>query len=654
MQLARARRQLPQQDSLLRNYRARAEGFVYFYLDRRETDERTLVKTDQVALEIFWAPPNRTKQRIIGLRDESRLPNRMYYHLDHLTVVQDGFGDIIRMGDGDEVADVPHPVAMGSDSVYAFRLADSLSIRLPGQGAEIRVYEVEVRPRRTDRSALVGSLFVDRRSGDVVRMTFTFTPVSYVDRRLDYISVSLDNGLWEGRYWLPNEQTLQIRRQIPELDFAAGAVIQGRMRILDYTFNDTISATTFVGSRVVAVPEAQRREFTFEKGLYDDLNDAGLSPPPDLAEIRRQAASLLGTPRLSGLPSWRLNLESASAVLHYNRVEGLTPGLGVSYVPGPPWRADFAAGYAFGPDRPWLSATLRRELPERGDVLLRVRWRELVDVGVAPGVPPAINTLTGMFAGDDFLDPYYSSGLQLMLRRTLRPRWQGSAELRLEQQRSALLTQRSALFSDSALFRPVRAIDEGDAVALIGTVRRSTPDPRATDWGGTLRVEAGSFEGTAYIRPTVDAIVRRASADQRRALLLRGAAGYVSIEPPSQRLFVLGGTNTLPGYDYRSFAGRSFGSLQAEATTSLVEPWLSLRILGAAAVTGGLPSTALDVGTRSAWKHWNVTDTDGIRTSFGVGASLLWDLLRLDAVRGLNGGKWRVQVSFHREFWDIS
>jgi hypothetical protein len=168
LELARERRHLPQRDSL-RNYRARAEGFVYFYLDRRETDERTLVKTDQVALEIFWAPPNRTKQRILGLRDESRLPNRMYYHLDHLTVVQDGFGNLIRMGDGDEVADVPHPVAPGSDSIYSFRLTDSLTIRRPGQGRGIRGGELAVRPRRTDRPAVVGSVVVDRRRGEVVR-----------------------------------------------------------------------------------------------------------------------------------------------------------------------------------------------------------------------------------------------------------------------------------------------------------------------------------------------------------------------------------------------------------------------------------------------------------------------------------------------------
>src|SRR5688500_15436936 len=74
MQRARARRELPRGDSTLQNYQAKAKGFVYFYLDRREDNERTLVKVDQIALDLFWKRPNLTKQRIVGLRDVGRLP----------------------------------------------------------------------------------------------------------------------------------------------------------------------------------------------------------------------------------------------------------------------------------------------------------------------------------------------------------------------------------------------------------------------------------------------------------------------------------------------------------------------------------------------------------------------------------------------------
>ena len=75
---------------------------------------------------------------------------------------------------------------------------------------------------------------------------------AYVDEWLDHINISLDNGLFGGKYWLPNEQSVEIRRQIPELDFAAGAVIKGRMRIASYTFNEPIPDSVFYGRPVSA------------------------------------------------------------------------------------------------------------------------------------------------------------------------------------------------------------------------------------------------------------------------------------------------------------------------------------------------------------------------------------------------------------------
>ncbi|HSG09686.1 MAG TPA: hypothetical protein VLA36_15095, partial [Longimicrobiales bacterium] len=129
-------------DTAFRSYRSEATGYVYFFIDRPDSDEKTLVKTDQIALELFWQAPNETWQRIVGLRDQKVLPTNIRYHLDHLTVVQDDFGDRIRLGDGDEVSEVLHPMGPGAPTTYDFRLADSLSLRYGGEGDEVRVYEV--------------------------------------------------------------------------------------------------------------------------------------------------------------------------------------------------------------------------------------------------------------------------------------------------------------------------------------------------------------------------------------------------------------------------------------------------------------------------------------------------------------------------------
>ena len=228
---ARDLRRATQVDSVFQSYQADARGYVYFFLDRPDNDERTLVKTDQVALEIYWKAPRYTKQLLVGLRDEKQLPTNIRYHLDHLTVVQDDFGDRIRLGDGDEVESVVHPVAPGAELVYDFRLKDSLSVSLPGPTPDIRVYEVEVRPKNPEVPGVIGSVFLQRGTGAIVRMNFTFTPASYVDDNLDYIRVSMDNSVWDQKYWLPYRQEVEIRRELPIIEFLAGSVIRGRLAI---------------------------------------------------------------------------------------------------------------------------------------------------------------------------------------------------------------------------------------------------------------------------------------------------------------------------------------------------------------------------------------------------------------------------------------
>ena len=225
LQMIREARDLRQgmvQDSSFQSYSSTARGFVYFYLDREDTGERILVKTDQIALEVFWRTPDEIKQRIIGLRDEKKLPTNIHYHLDHLVVVQDEFGDRIRIGDGDEVEAVVHPAAPGSEAVYDFLLADSVTLILPATGETVRVYEIQVRPKDFDAPGFVGEMFLDRDTRAIVRMSFTFTPASYVDPYLDHISISLENGLWLGKHWLPYRQQLEIRREVPFLDIPAG------------------------------------------------------------------------------------------------------------------------------------------------------------------------------------------------------------------------------------------------------------------------------------------------------------------------------------------------------------------------------------------------------------------------------------------------
>ena len=104
-------------------------------------------------------------------RDTLVLPTDINYHRDHLGIVQNNFPDIIRLGDGDEVRDVPHPLSRPGLSAYDFAITDSLRFEIPGR--VIDVYEVKVRPRDDNAAAAIGALYISKEDAQVVRMAFS-------------------------------------------------------------------------------------------------------------------------------------------------------------------------------------------------------------------------------------------------------------------------------------------------------------------------------------------------------------------------------------------------------------------------------------------------------------------------------------------------
>src|SRR5438128_12694754 len=143
---ATERRALQLADTALVDYKATAHGYLTFLAQFGEgfTEPPKIVRADQLGLEIYWRAPGLSKQRIIGRRDTLLLPTDIQYHRDHLGIVQNNFPEIIRLGEGDEVRDVPHPLSRVGLGLYDFAISDSLRIDLPGR--RVNVYEVRVRP----------------------------------------------------------------------------------------------------------------------------------------------------------------------------------------------------------------------------------------------------------------------------------------------------------------------------------------------------------------------------------------------------------------------------------------------------------------------------------------------------------------------------
>lgn len=653
---ARDRRSQALADTGMIDYQADARGFIYFYLDRPGSSERSLVKTDQVALDVLWKAPNLAKQRIIGLRDAKNLPTNIRYHEDHLTVVQDNFGDLIRYGDGDEVRDVLHPAARSGPGTYDYRLNDSLSIRVPGSSEPVRVYEVQVRPKDPSRPALIGSVFVERRAGDIVRLSFTFTSAAYVDRQLDYINASLENALYKGRFWLPHRQQVELRRQLPELGFPVGGMIRGTMRISNYRFNQGLSAGLFAGPKLVTVPEAQRRAFPFEDAIDAELREEGIGPPTELGEVRRQAAELIRGRMLSGLPAVRLNVPAASSVLRYNRAEGAVAGFGTRLHPREPLVLEGRAAWAFGPMHPSLAGEATLTHPGRR-LGARAYLFEPRDVGVGPVISGTVNTLSSLVVGRDYTDPFYAGGVEGWAERGVGGAWLGTLRLRAEAHTSARLESDFSLGGGDD-FRPVRPIDEG--LLLGGSLRfsRAAASGVARGWsasvgadGGVLLNELGESDpaGSAlFARPRLDLGYVRRWTPRRAELELGTSAGIALGELPRQELFLIGGRGTVPGFPFRAFGGDRFALARVLGSADVAGPWLRGRAFASAgwADAGG--------AGRDPLASWGAVPTGDPRVSVGAGVGVFYDIIRFDVARGLGpDGRWELIFEANPSFWDF-
>ena len=632
---ARTLRSAAMVDSSFQSYQATARGYVYFFFDRPDRADRTLVKADQVALEVYWQAPSATKQVIVGQRDEKLLPTDIRYHLDHLTVVQDDFGDAMRMGDGDEVEAVTHPVAPGAQGVYDYQLVDSLSLRYAGGAEEIRVYQVRVRPRDFEQPGFVGTIYLDRASAAIVRMSFSFTPASYVDPYLDYIRVSLDNSLWLGRHWLPYRQEVEIRREIPLLDVVTGSVIRGRFDIGNYEFNTELPLSLFAGPRVSAASPAQRAAFQFERGLLDDIEREGLVLPPALEEVRTEVAQVVENRVMSGLDPLRVHFATLSELARYNRGEGLRIGGGFTLRPMGNVAMRISGGYAFGRREPSGAVRVTRSGAGRVQPTLEAYWDELGDIGGYPGASLLENTISTVSGDKDYTDPFFRRGATLTFHGT--EPGGPSLGFRWEEHRSA-----TDVISDDpndTELRPVLSVDEGTLGALLVQMPLGVPG------GGTatLTGELGRLGGNTFGTASGEILWEVRSAEERWHGELSLGGGAVTSRAPAQSLTFLGGRWTLPGHDYRSFAGERHGLLRAEATYPIVWPYVGVRAIGAVGAT--------HLGARNLPADWIVQDSNGLRGSIGGGLSFGFDAMRVDVARGLGrGGGWEALFSVARQF----
>ena len=636
-------------DSSLERFRANVQGHVYYLGDI--LGERHVIRADQLALDVRWQNPDRTMQTIVGRRHERRLPTTIHYHLDHLFLVLDNFGDRIRLGDGLEIRNVLHPAGAGARAFYEYRLADSLEIRLRDRTA--RVFELEVRPREVTAAGAVGSLFVERETGAIARMRLTFTRAAYRDPQIVRLVVDLRSALWEGRYWLPDEQEVEITRSLPWFDFPLETLIRTRLRVLDYEFDEEATFSLGPGQLIYSYREEELARFDgWDDSLYGGPLEAGSADGDPEAAVAK-ARELLRRQTLLGGRRWQLALPNASGGIRARRSEGLFIGAGGAYRPNDFTRISFGGGHAIGAARPQASLGVRRRL---GGIDFEVdSWLQAHrDVGPTAGAG-VLRTLALLAEGEDYEDPYLATGGRIgIARHGGHVRWRVGASF--ERHERADLVVGTELFGDQPL-RPVRPVDEGELARLDAGLTMDLASGPGARWGLELAGEAaasavGNF---GYTRATVALRAARGGSDGAWDWASGVEFGLAGGELPAQRLFLLGGRGSLPGYEFRGWGGDRLALWRAEVSRAIASPWVRLRAVGA------IGWAELGSAGEDAAHRFGVSGSEGLRASAGVGLGLFYDILRLDLMRGLRGdpsparseGNWVLLLSVDPRFLRI-
>ena len=649
---ATARRAQQLADTGLADYQATAHGYVTFLAQLGEgfLTPPKIIKADELESEVYWHAPNQSKQRIIGRRDTLLLPTDISYHRDHLGIVQNNFPDIIRIGDGDEVRDVPHPLSAAGQRAYDFFLADSFAI---GTGAQrIHVYELKVKPKDDTQPRVVGAVYIDPSEAQVVRMSLSFTRAAFLDQALEELSVVLENRLVGGRFWLPSQQKIEIRRMGTWLDYPIRGIIRGRWEIGDYRFNLGLPTVMFTGPEIVQSTPAQLKAFVWKGAILDSLPpDVRAVTEADVRRVQAEARELVRAQALARAQHVSISARNISDFVRYDRVEGLAVGEGLSKRFGHGVSAAGRARYGLDDHAPKVSGALTWE--PAGSLGLRLfGLSDFRDAGDVPERSGAVNSLAAQEFGSDYTDYYRvrggGVGADFSVLGNLR--WQLDAAV--EQQHWLVVNAQPVV----GTFEPTLPASIRRVFATTLRVDR----PPSLSFFGTEVAVHGEIRGLWDLRPTVaangaamdKATTGRASIQvdierpfgAYRFVSQTVVADVVSTEPVApQDLVYFGGPVSGPGYDYHSLQARAGASQRLEWQVPMPFPGFSLGRFGR------VPNS----GTFAPYVNAVVA---GSRAYPSVGAGFLtpFNLLRFDVARGVGrGGRWTFNVDVNREFWRI-
>ena len=343
------------------------------------------------------------------------------------------------------------------------------------------------------------------------------------------------------------------------------------------------------------------------------------------ADTTKPSPTLHHSDTVTAEPTPALAFERLSDLLQYNRVQGLSLGLGYRLpVPGLGLTAIYGTvRYGFSDERVTGRLSLVRDSPEAR--LAINGYHDVTDLDpLSPG-RSFTNTFNSLFAGHDNGDYALSDGGAGTVEVSLGPALDLSLTARVEQQRSTARVARSAIndfFGGSGLFPPNPPIKEG----VFGSVVARLSGARRPRWNLALDVLGGAGQTTARLYGDL-----RGSFGWRQEITVRIKDGAGTEPALPQTLFRLGGLHTVRGFEYGTVRAPAFWAAQLDLAPvgGRFRPVLFIDA-GQGGRIGELFSSTAFVGG-------------------GVGLSLFHGLVRLDFSRPISpdvGGKVRFDLVF--------
>lgn len=569
----------------LGGYDARVESEMAFIARQPDGIEQTFT-VEQAATTVHWDRSGQFEQRVVGYRSQSVgvtisavglfreawvVPILYGNRMTLLFGLQDSTR---RKSSGQRrranAVIAVHPFADDRDQLYRFSGGDTVVTIRPG-AREIPIIRVHVEPHgdrlTREATAFRGDIELDEQRAQIVRMRGYFVTVGpkakgrsqFFASQIEAIAyLELENGEFEGQYWLPTYQRIEAQASISLLGDQR-AVFRVVSRFRNMTVNPPRSETAAMLGDSLRVTK-HRLTFAPRDSIdrfADWSRDIGASTANTGADDFLDVAPDSWRP--TGPPIVRLRFQEPTDLFHYNRIEGAYTG-----VAGEVKLRDASPGLVAHGNVGWAWA----EQTIRGRVSLERQtgsWWPYVRAGRSLDVTNDFrepfdsgSTLGALFSVDDY---DYVDRRSAMIgltryanrRRTVRVRLEGG--IGSDQYVAAQREHGPFTPSDSG-FRFNRGVDDG-RYTIASMKVEFHPDVNAAfvrpGIGATVQAEAATGD-LAWRRAELRIIARRMLGPFIYAAQAN-AGVVVGDSIPPQQLFELGENQNLPGYGYKEFAG---------------------------------------------------------------------------------------------------